>query len=967
MKKSTYYSLVWIFFMLLFTQHTLTAQELQIRGTITEEGTNKPIEKVLIYVKTWASIKAYTDKNGSYSLTVPEEHRTLVYVKNGYEQQEATIGVFGEIDVAMKRTVSSMNEMSVTSGRNAERTLDAPADISIIKPKDKKALNIVTPSDYLKGTPGVDLMQTSLTTSNISVRGFNNIFTGTALTMVDNRIARVPALHFNANPLISLNAFDIDHIEVLKGPASALYGPNSSSGVIQYITPSPLDIKENYQTTVSTGLGIRSQIKDPVYPSTSSVPFDEGSKLISMTAFRHVGKLKTSTYRQGTEIGYKISGKYFSGNSWAYNDPNEPQTVVKNRYTLAGKEIVSESVDNTRDNNERNMFLDGRIDFRFNKDTELVLSTGISSFSGIEMTGVGAVQVADWTYSYAQARLNWNNLFAQVYTNRSSAGNTHLLWTGTILESNSQQYVGQIQHSTNLFKNRLHLLYGVDAFLTRSDTEYSIHGQYESDDAIDEVGGYLQADVQITDQIKILGTIRTDKHSFIDEWFISPRAALIFKPSKDHSLRATYNKAFDSPSPLNLSLDITESDDIFDFRTTLGLPSGIGVKGTGNRGLQFSYDVNGLPQFRTPFASLLKQNESTYFSLNDPSVSNAVYAYARQGVMQQFLQAGADLEFVEMLSTELLPEYLVGVEHSLQSLSFEEGFPLNPVDPTSIEDVAKVQNTTTESFEFGYKGIINDKLSLFGNVYYTHISDVISPLQNMTPNVFLDPTTVSQSLAQGIVTNLQNPNNQQLAVGLANLLDNADGTGLPVVGNGDGSGIDELITLLTTSAASIPVGTISPIQEDRPNMLFSYTNFGDISLWGSEVGFMYRADDKWSINGNYAYMSEDLFEGEKGEVLSLNAPKHKANLGFQYHHKSGLDVGSLIRWQEAFHLQSGIYIGEIPAFQTVDLNIGYTFPRSEGTYLSLSIQNLLNEVHQEAIGAPQLGRWTMIRLSHTFE
>ncbi|MGB0932435.1 MAG: hypothetical protein ACPGVB_16755 [Chitinophagales bacterium] len=76
---------------------------------------------------------------------------------------------------------------------------------------------------------------------------------------------------------------------------------------------------------------------------------------------------------------------------------------------------------------------------------------------------------------------------------------------------------------------------------------------------------------------------------------------------------------------------------------------------------------------------------------------------------------------------------------------------------------------------------------------------------------------------------------------------------------------------------------------------------------------------------------------------------------------------SLIRWQEAFQLQSGIYIGEIPAFQTVDLNIGYTFPRSEGTYLSVSIQNVLNEVHQESIGAPQLGRLTMVRLAHTFE
>ncbi|MEZ4885812.1 MAG: TonB-dependent receptor [Chitinophagales bacterium] len=966
MRKFYYFLLLWIC-MFALSEHTAFAQELKIRGTITEENmTNKPIEKVLVFVKTWAYIKTYTDKNGKYTIVIPEEHPKLVFVKDGYEPQEIEVGVFGEIDVVLKRTSNPMNQMSVTSGKNAERTLDAPADISIIKSSDVKMVNAVSPTDYLKGTPGIDIMQTSLTTSNVSIRGFNNIFTGTALTMVDNRIVRVPALHFNANQLFSFNSFDIDHIEVLKGPASALYGPNSSGGVIHFLTLSPLDIRADHSTTVSTGIGIRASIEEPIIPLPANTPFDQGSKLISMTSFRHLGKIKTNPNRL-LEVGYKISGQYLSGNGWSFNDPNEPKTIVKNRYTLEGKETVGESVSNERDNTERTMFLDGRMDFRFNRNTDLVLSSGISNFSGIEMTGVGAVQVADWSYSYLQARLNWKSLFAQVYTNRSSAGNTHLLWTGTILKSSSQQYVAQIQNSSSIFKNRVNLLYGLDAMFTRSDTEYSIHGSNENDDAINEYGGYLQAGFDVNSQIKLLGTLRTDKNSFVDEWFVSPRAAIIYKPAQNHTVRATYNKAFDSPSPLNISIDITESDDIFDFRTTLGLQSGIGVKASGNRGLQFSYGSNGLPQFRTPFAPLLNQSESTFFNLNDPSISNIVYAYARQGLLQQFLQAGMAPSLVEMFSSNLLPEYLVGVEHNLMSLTFEQDFPYKPVSPTSIEDVAKIKNTTTQSYELGYKGIINNKLTVFGNLYYTHISDVISPLQIMTPNVFLEPNSVSQSLVNGIFYNLQNPENGPLLDILTQLLDQADGSTIPIVGNSNGSGIDELVTLLTTSAASIPLGTVSPTNENNPNMVFSYTNFGDISLWGTELGFLYEASDRWLINGNYAHMSKDLFEGEKGEVLSLNAPKNKVNIGARYHFNSGLNIGSQFRWQNAFHLQSGIYIGEVPAYQVVDLNLGYTFPGSKGTYLSVSIQNLLNEVHQESVGAPQLGRLTMVRLSHTFE
>ena len=60
--------------------------------------------------------------------------------------------------------------------------------------------------------------------------------------MVDNRVASVPSLRVNSSQLIPGNSDDIASIEVLKGPASAIYGPFSSNGVMHILTKSPFNI-----------------------------------------------------------------------------------------------------------------------------------------------------------------------------------------------------------------------------------------------------------------------------------------------------------------------------------------------------------------------------------------------------------------------------------------------------------------------------------------------------------------------------------------------------------------------------------------------------------------------------------------------------------------------------------------------------------------------------------------------------
>ncbi|PSR04774.1 MAG: hypothetical protein BRD50_02840, partial [Bacteroidetes bacterium SW_11_45_7] len=142
-------------------------------------------------------------------------------------------------------------------------------------------------------------MKTGIISSNVNVRGFNNIFSGAMLTIADNRIGRVPSLRANIFQLIPSNNYDIERIEVARGPASALDGPNATAGVMHIITKSPLDIKDDFETIVSLAGGERSTIKPE---------------------FWHAGKISD-------KFGYKISGSYTQGHDWRHYDPREPEVA----------------------------------------------------------------------------------------------------------------------------------------------------------------------------------------------------------------------------------------------------------------------------------------------------------------------------------------------------------------------------------------------------------------------------------------------------------------------------------------------------------------------------------------------------------------------------------------------------------------------------------------------------------------
>ena len=905
---------------------------------------------------------------GSYRLEVSHiGYRTL-----SMADIEIEAGASKRLDVELPEAVIFLEQSIVSASRSQEKALDAPASVAVVEGADIRDRPVLSVGDHVRDLPGVDFAKSGLVQSNAVVRGFNNVFSGAMLTLTDNRIARVPSLRVNAYNFIPVVNEDIERIEVVLGPGSALYGPNSARGVMHIITRSPF---ASAGTNVRVGMGERSLRKGAV---------------------RHAGIINPN-------LAFKLSAQYYTGNDWEYEDPVELKAREANPDLAA------------RDFGIERQSAEARLDYRMDEDLSAVVSGGYNRGDQIELTGLGAGQAVDWAYNYVQARFIYRNLFAQWYRNWSDAGDTFLLRNGDAIVDKSNLNVFQLQHAYALGDGQ-RFTYGIDALLTRPDTEGTITGRNEDEDGTDEYGAYLQSETDLGEQLDLVLALRYDQHNRLDDGVLSPRAGLVFKPRQTQTLRLTYNRAFDTPSTNNLYLERLGQADPYglgrNFEPVLGFSPAIDIRAQGtyregfDGGFTFRHS-NGRPMYRTPFQPLIAGQlgvlglspgdpgysiqEDGFIAMDDPVATGVMWGVARQAVLasftsqlqvlapelitQQLLAMGmeaddarataeAQTEVVVGAMPSLVPEQLPGLANSIMTLNLGTG----SFDPAAgVFDVPRTRPTITQTVELGYKGIVGDKLVVAADVYRSDIEDFVGPLKVETPNVFLDPGSLAAALGPAFTASLGDPDNAEVAQVLG-ALDEVSIPGI-IQGNKNGSPVDELTTLFAGGAAGIPFGTVSPEQAYDPNaVLMTYRNFGSITLYGLDLSAVYYPNDRWSVSGNVSFVNDAFFEALDGIAdVSLNAPKQKFKLSTSYRMPDwNLRVGGGVRYNGSFRQDSGVFVGDVDPYTVVDLNAVYGLPFGENLSLMLNVDNVLDSSYRSWAGAPEIGRLAYLQLGVDF-
>jgi iron complex outermembrane receptor protein len=130
----------------------------------------------------------------------------------------------------------ALEEIIVTATKRAERILDVPQSITAFTSDRMRERGSVQLADFLQAAPGVSIVDTQSGTQNIQIRGINSTF-GDA--PIGYYLDELP-FSFISQPVVpDIRTFDLERVEVLRGPQGTLYGDGSLGGTIRVLTAEP--------------------------------------------------------------------------------------------------------------------------------------------------------------------------------------------------------------------------------------------------------------------------------------------------------------------------------------------------------------------------------------------------------------------------------------------------------------------------------------------------------------------------------------------------------------------------------------------------------------------------------------------------------------------------------------------------------------------------------------------------------
>ena len=153
------------------------------------------------------------------------------------------LAVSSSLVFASELILFSEEEMVVTASRYEQKISEAPSAITVITAEDIRQSGATNVPDLLRIVPGMDVMSVTASDFNVAARGLNHRLYNKILLMVDGRPVYLKLLGIVLWESLTFPLEEIERIEIIRGPGSALYGANAYSGVIHIITKSPEKLK----------------------------------------------------------------------------------------------------------------------------------------------------------------------------------------------------------------------------------------------------------------------------------------------------------------------------------------------------------------------------------------------------------------------------------------------------------------------------------------------------------------------------------------------------------------------------------------------------------------------------------------------------------------------------------------------------------------------------------------------------
>ena len=219
---------------------TAVVAQTQISGTVTDnDGQPVPGASVVLDSTTGT----VTDFDGNFTLNTSQTPPFTITVSSvGLETNSVTVSSAAQaLSITLGASSTELDEIVVSASRIAQRLFESPVTVEKFSTRDIQA----TPSaDYFNGLANlksVNVLEAGLVFSQISLRGFTDIYNEGLVTLVDGMNNQAPVFGFGVGNLIGIHDIDVQSVEILPGAASALYGADAYKGIVFINSKNPFD------------------------------------------------------------------------------------------------------------------------------------------------------------------------------------------------------------------------------------------------------------------------------------------------------------------------------------------------------------------------------------------------------------------------------------------------------------------------------------------------------------------------------------------------------------------------------------------------------------------------------------------------------------------------------------------------------------------------------------------------------
>jgi len=497
------------------------AQKGSISGRVADSASKEALPSANVVLKgTPTGVATGTD--GEFVLAnIDPGMYVLVVSSVGFETREfpgVVVTAGGTTTVEVELTSRSVEMADVTvlgASLRSEKITDAPAAVSVIETKEIE-LNSVSGQvpKLLETQPGVDIVQSGEYDYNINTRGFNSSLNRRLLVLLDGRDLSVAFLGSQEWNGLSVPAEDLGKIEMIRGPGSALYGANAFNGVLNILTPSPRTIPGGKLTLAGGEVGtIRSDVR------YAGIAGNWSYKL-------NAGRAQSDTWN--------VSRLTFPFEYEGFNPFLNTEVVPVDQSTVAST------------------YGSARIDYDFDNGSVALAEGGMTQVeNAVLVTGIGRVQVPKALKPWGRVSYSSSSWFVQAWgAGRNSVDPQISLSTGLPLHEES--FIGQLdlQYRFDALQEKLFVILGGAHRYQSVNTDGTLTLEKHYDNASSLYG---QLEYRFTAGLKAVAAARWDRNTLHDDQ-ISPKFALVYSPFPNHTIRATFNRAFQAPNYSELFL-----------------------------------------------------------------------------------------------------------------------------------------------------------------------------------------------------------------------------------------------------------------------------------------------------------------------------------------------------------------------------------------------------------------------------